>query len=194
MTTVIQGGSTGNTADVNKKNQLEVCAVSEARATLAALEGNAFLISTPVLALSSANKSSLLQISNTDIVQWVISRLVFSLTTSTGGVGAASVEILKNPTAGTLISAGVVTSAQNLDFGSPTELTSDIRTGVEGLTLTNGVELTEIVIPTVPSRTVLAGQAVVLSPGTQIGLSLTPPTGNTSMTAHIIIILHRITP
>jgi len=193
MTTVIKSGSSGNTAEVNDRNELKVDATAETRATVEALEGGAFIISTPVLALTSANKSSLLWISNTDTLQWVISQLVFSLTASTGGTGAAFVEILKNPTAGTLVSAGVVTSAQNLDFGSPTVLTSDIRTGLEGQTLTDGTELTQIVIPVVPSRTLQTGQAIVLSPGTQMGLSVTPPTGNTAMTAHILTILHRIT-
>ena len=145
MTTVIKSGSSGNTAGVNDKNELRVCAVSEERATVAALEGDAFLISTPVITLTSANKSALLWVSNTDTLQWVISRFVFSFTASTGGVGAAPVEILKNPTAGTLISAGVATLAQNLDFGSPVALTSDIRTGSEGQTLTDGTE--ELALP-----------------------------------------------
>jgi len=194
MTQVLKSGKNGNTVDVTDKNQLKVSSVSEAQSVDAAITGDSFLIVTPIITLTSANKSSLLWISNLDSLQWVISRTSFSFTASTDGIGEIVGEVLKNPTTGTLIDSGIVTQAENLNFGSPKVLASDIRTGVEGQTLTNGAQASQLLIPKDSSRTILSGEAVILSPGSQIGLSITPPAGNTSMKAHISLILHKVTP
>ena len=115
---VLKDGKTGNTAEVDVDNRLQTSANTETESTFAAFNGNLYNINTDTINLTTANASALLFMQNTDDRDWVLTRVFYNAEVSTGGSGKFLAEVLANPTAGTLISAGVATSIKRKPVSS----------------------------------------------------------------------------
>ena len=192
MTFILKSGTTGSTAEVDLNNRLQTFATSETSSTFAAVNGNAFNINTESINLTSANASSLLYLLNTDTLDWSVNRVFYNAEVSTGGSGKWLAEVLANPTTGTLVSAGTATTPHNLNFGSATALNATTLKGVEGSTLTNGTVRVSTIVPASGTRVLISFDSIILTPGSSIGVRLTPPVGNTDMDVQVGINLHRI--
>jgi hypothetical protein len=98
--------------------------------------------------------------------------------------GDCTIDVLKNPTTGTLIAGAVAAemAGVNRNFGSSFALKSTtlIYKGAEGNTFTDGTKLISSIVQT-PSRTPIIVGDIVLPKGSSIGFDVTPPTGNTAM-------------
>lgn len=116
---------------------------------------------------SAAGQSGVIYIKNTGTQDVHIDSLFFSLT------AAARVKVIRNPTTGTLVTAGTVFSPVNLNFSSGNTFAGDCLLGTSGQTVTNGT--------TAISRRYPAGvyfgdlrSAITIERGGSIAITITP--------------------
>ena len=194
MTDYIQDGTgSGSRAKVDSKNRLHSFSTIETGGTEAALDGDLYNVNTGTVVLTSANESALLYMKNTDSVSWVINRVFYNAGTSIGGAGDFLAEVVANPATGTLIDSGVDLPVYNLNFGSSKSLTSISKKGVEGSTVTDGQVRVGTIIPTSGTRVLISFDSIILEPGSSIGVTITPQTGNTAMNIQVGLNIYRIT-
>lgn len=189
---VLKDGKTGKTAGVDADNKLQTSSITETKSTFASLNGDLYNINTDTINLTSASASALLYVSNTDDLDWILTRVFYNAEVSTGGSGKFLAEVLANPTAGTLISAGTPITPHNLNFGSPKVLTATTLKGAEASTITDGDVRVTTIVPASGVRVLIAFDSIVIPRGTSIAVRITPPTGNTSMDIQVGFNLYRI--
>ena len=189
---VLKDGRSGSTAQVDGDNRLQTFASTQTESTFAAFAGDLYNINTETINLTSANTSALLYMSNTDDRDWVLTRIFYNLATSTGGTGDLLAEVIANPTAGTLISAGAAVTPHNLNFGSPKSLTATTLKGAEGSTITDGTVRISTIIPSSGARVLLQFDSIIVPPAASIAIRITPQTSNTSMDLQVGFNLHRV--
>lgn len=180
------GSGNGVTAHVTTDNLLKVASRTESQEDHEAELGNAYVVEAADVTLTTANTSSLLYIKNTGDDDIVVPNFIASLGTSTGGTfGRWTLEVVRQPTNGTLISGASAATAVNRNFGSNNTLAATLFKGVEGSTITDGVVLGRAYF-TAPGHYAV-GLLVVLPKGTALAVRLTPPAGNTSADVTVTI-------
>jgi hypothetical protein len=185
------GGGSGYRAKVNKNNQLYVNSVSKAEERQATRDGRSYNINTGSIELTSANESAVLFLKNNEDQNLHITSIIAILGQSTGGSATDDVivEVLRNPTAGTVVSdATAVDVNSNRNFGSSNTLTADVYKGAETKTLTDGNQ--HILSLIAPGTRVSFNIDEVLTKGSSIGVTLNPPASNTSMDVMVAILCH----
>ena len=194
MTGVIKDGTgTGLKAKVDIKNRLATASTIQSGGSAAALDGDLYNVNTETINLTSGTASGLLYIKNTDNVPWIIDRVFYNAGTSTGGTGDLLAEVVANPTAGTLVSAGTDITPHNLNFGSNKSLTSIAKKGAEGSTITDGTTRVSTIIPLSGTRVLIGFDSIVMESGSSLAIKFTPQSGNTSMNVQAGLNLHRFT-
>lgn len=188
---VIKDGSTGQTASVTDKGQVEAFSTSRSELTDSLLNGDAFIITTPAINLTSDMLSAILYLQNTDSVTWILNRFFVNIGPSDVS-GEHEFQLLANADSGTLISAGTDFEAANLNFGSPKTLNAIIKHGVEGSTAIGAQIIIDSIVPSTGARTALIGDNLIMPPGTNAVVTVTPPTGNTNMNAQVGFLIHRL--
>lgn len=174
------GRGRGYIAEVNSQNELKTKSLIVEESVSATFDGDAYNLSTGNITLTSANASGVLYMKNTGSNPIVVTSAIYLLGTSTGGSGNMYAKIYKNPTTGTLISAGTDIVAVNRNFGSANLLDATTKKGAEGSTVTDGTVAIESIF-TSSGRQVIALGAIVVNAGNSIAITFQPPTGNTSM-------------
>lgn len=182
---IIDGTGSGYKSKVDSNNRLHVRAVSSTELSNAALQGEAYNVSTGAITLTSANESAVgyFKYNGTDPV--VIKEILVIINPSTGGSGVGTIKIKKNPTGGTIISNAVpIPTASNRDFSSAKTLDGLIYKGVEGDTITGETEDFAVSTRDAAFSGVLAFDAatIVLRKGNTLAITFEPATGNTSQT------------
>jgi len=177
---VLKDGKTGKTAEVDVNNKLKTFSTSQPEETTAALNGDTFTINTGDITLTSANESGVLHVVNIDSVPWILTRLFFNVGASTSGTGFWRLKVIKNASAGTLISGGTAITPENLNFGDAKTLTSTSLKGVEGDTVTDGIDVINSIIPGASTRVLIANNPLIIEPGSTVSVTITPPASNTS--------------
>lgn len=186
---ITDGKGTGYQAQVNTKGQLETCSVTLVQSSQASNDGDSYNINTGVMTLTSANKSAVLYVKNNETKPILIDALFYLIGNSTGGTGDMLITVLRNPTAGTVVSDATAAemAGVNRNFGSSKTLDADIYKGGEGKTLTDGDKVIESIFNQVPTRAVISAGAIVLPKGSSIGIEVTPATLNTSLDVEFAI-------
>lgn len=191
---VIKSGGSGNTADVDDENRLRTFSVSQDETVHASGEGDSYSITSGIVTLTSDSTSYFLYFKNNDTVDWVIDNTVRRYGPSTGAPGAPlESNIVLDPTGGTLIDSGTITTGLNLNIGSPNVLRGTVKVGGEGDTATGGIALPPSLIISDSSITDFAAGPIIIPPGSSAATGTTPATGNTSMKLQYNIILYRQT-
>ncbi len=180
-TQILDGSGKGYNARVSDRLRLWTMTVSEDIASHHAFDGDAYNITTGNITLTSANKSAVLYVKNNEDREIVINNIIYNFSGSTGGSGVIRVQAERNPTAGSIVSNAVEATPINRNFSSPNTLTTLSYKGVEGDTLTGGTVCLDSLLTTT-NRHVIAVGAIILGKGASIGLTITPPTSNTSIT------------
>ena len=188
---VIKDASTGQGASVTKQGQIEAFATSRSELTDSLLNGDAFIITTPAINLTSDGLSALLYLANTDSATWIMNRFFVNIGPSDVS-GEHEFQLLANADDGTLISAGTDFEAANLNFGSPKTLNAVIKHGAEASTVTGAQIIIDSIVPSTGARTALIGDNLIIPPGTNAVVTVTPPTGNTGMNAQVGFLIHRL--
>lgn len=134
------GGVIGTTAIVNKEGRLLTRSETVSVLAHAATEGNGFSVCSDFIALTTtASFSGILYFKNTNEQPFKIAQLTMNCTQT------AQWYTYKNPTTGTLISGGTAKTPTNVDFGSGMLFSGTILSGADGLTVTDGSILNNIV-------------------------------------------------
>jgi hypothetical protein len=178
----IQDGSgTGRLCKVTSDGRLDTFSVSETEEDKGVIAGTSFNIETPIITLTTGNKSGLLYVKNDDELDLILTGF-FTLTgASTGGSGYILVEHEYNPTSAgsTLISAGTDVLAVNKSVGNARQLNATIKYGAEGSTVDAGLK--KITGLHTGTGQLVLSVTINLTKGASIAVSITPQAGNTSM-------------
>lgn len=186
MSISIVDGRTHDTVKIDKNNRMHTSAVTAEECHLAGEIGQKFNINTGDITLTDANKTSILYVKNTGNDDLVITFAIYNLGATANGTGDALIEILRNPTAGDIItnannvSIGPLVNA-NQNFGSTNVLTGLFYKGAtsEGV-FTDG--LLGLSLRSAPNtgRIKHEFEIIVLPKGHSLGIDYTPPASNTS--------------
>jgi len=179
----IQDG-TGNSfgAKVDEEGRLHAEAIAKTQAEDASVIGTSFNINTGDIDLTSANESAVAYIKNGETRDLVITALVFLLGNSTNGAGDFNVKVLRNPTAGTIVSNATVVEVQsNKNYGSSLLLdNSTLYKGIEGATLTDGNVSFLSRVAGAGRPHIIATGDIILTRGASLGVLMTPQSANTT--------------
>lgn len=176
-------------AKVTNENKLATKAVTESELHHAIDLGNGWNMESGYLTLTSANASGVLYLKNTSTKIMHVDLYVILTKASTGGAGGeVLVEVLRNPTGGTVISDASDANPVNMNFSSSKTPSGVYYKGGEGKTFTGHDNA--FVSKTTDDTRLLLGVLTVLPQGSALGVRLTPPTGNTSMEVNTIVELY----
>lgn len=191
MAEPIKNGADGTLAKVDGTNRLWTRSVTINEETEANDNGTAYNVNTGTINLSDAVETPLLYFKNNELEDFHITALAVGLGPTTGGSGGVPViTVVRNPTAGTIISSAVnVDIFSNRNFGSSkTLLNSPAYKGATGDTLTDGGD--HLLFYQSAGGRLFATVDEILPSGASIGVKLTPQAGNTSMDVYCALISH----
>ena len=182
MEQIQDGTGKGYLAKVDSDNRLYTKSVVSTEQEHESSNGLAYNINTGIITLTNATKTPVLYLKNNEELDLIIDTVLYMTGASTGGSGDVLVEIVRNPTAGTIVSgASDVEMNVNRNFGSTRSLSVNAYKGATGNTLTDGVKFIESILSTATQRVAVSVGAVIIPKGSSIAIQITPPTGNTSM-------------
>ena len=184
------GTGNGYLAQVTDVNRLKTDTVQRTEREETAISGDAYLIGSGFVTLTSANQSAVLYFQNDNDFDLVITRFLVGVRASTGGTeNHVRGIIIKNPTA---MSGGSSTAllAPNINFGSSNTLTLTSEIGAEAASLTGGSTYAALVAPVESLTSETA--ATILPKGSSIGVNIIPPPSNTSLQVSVGINAHRL--
>ncbi len=184
------GTGLGYTTKVSEGNRLLTDGVTRSEREEEAIKGEAYLIGTGFVTLTSANQSAVLYFQNDNDFSLVVTKFLISVRASTGGTeNHIRGVIVKNPTG---ITSGAATDllAPNINFGSSNTLTLTSEIGAEGAALTGGSSFAAVVAPVEAITT--EGSSTIIPKGSSIGVNIIPPPSNTSLQVSVGINAHRL--
>lgn len=193
MSNIITDGS-GNSyrAKVDSTNRLYTRTVTETELDEAVKEGNGFNINTGVITLTNDTTTPVLYMKNNEDEDLNIDAMIVGLGTSTGGSATemATITLLRNPTAGTIVSGATsVDVISNRNFGSTATLVVDAYKGATGLTMTDGTE--HIISYQSDFGRTFYTLNEVIPRNSSLGVKIAPPTGNTSLPMYVALVCHK---
>lgn len=191
MALIEDGSGTGYSAKVNKNQRLYTNSVSIGETRQANKKGNAYNVNTGLITLTDAVDTPVMYMKNNEDQNIHITAIAVGFFPSTGGVSTETpyVTVIRNPTAGTIISnATDVDINSNRNYGSQNTLTVDAYKGATGNTMTDGEDHL-LLQASEPSR-LFAAIDEVLEKGSTVGIKIKPQTSNTSMQVYAAIICH----
>jgi len=198
----IKNGDGGDIAKVDVNKRLHTAGVNEELRDHACDSSIAqkYNINTGDMTLTDANKTSVLYIKNTGDSDLVITALIYNLGATTSGTGDALIEVLRNPTAGDIVSntndcaVGPGVSA-NQNFGSTNTMSGNFYKGAtsEGV-FSDGAVSVSTRSAANTGRIVISLGAVILPKGASLGVDYTPPASNSSQICQFAAATYILTP
>ncbi len=193
MSTSISDGRTQNTLKVDTNFRAHVSSVSDDTKDRAAEFGDKYNINTGDITLTDASETSLIFVKNNEDFDLVITQLTYNLGASTGGSGDVIINVIRSPTAGSIVSDAIAVEvgtgvSANLNFGSNKTLAIDAFKGDTADTVfTDGVTCILTRSAANSGRIIIELGAVVLPKGSSVGVNYTPPASNTSQIVQVAI-------
>ncbi len=182
MEMIGDGEGKGFLAGVTGNNRLKTTGVDLTLTEAATESGDTFNLDSTTVALSTTGESALLYLRNLEDTTLIVTSIAIALKDYVGTDGQPTLQIYRNPTAGTIVSVAAECNEQNRNYGSNKELTIDCFRGVEGSTMTGEDNRVTIFLPTTAAATLVTFSTLVALPkGASIGLSWTPPAGMTTV-------------
>lgn len=186
MAKLEDGRGRGFLGSIDSTNRLETHSATVEEERIATVEGDAYQIGSAIVAFTAATESAILYVKNTSTKSMIVDRLRLHLGTATNGTGDWTLGIIRNPTAGTIISTATAATPLNVNHGSSKEPTGVFYRGVQGATFTDGT------VSAFPIKS--SGDGIIVFPfgrilptGSSIGIRLTPPTGTTAANAIAVL-------
>jgi len=184
------GTGSGRLVKINANNEIKTNAVTTPANQQATLDGRSFNINTGVFTLTNDSDTPIVYFKCTESAGFHVDAIVVGFGTSTGGSATEHnlVTLVRNPTAGTIISSTPtdVDINSNRNFGSAATLSSLAYKGATGDTLTGGND--HILVFQPDFGRLYLGIDESIPNGSSMGIKVTPPTGNTSMDIYCAII------
>ena len=185
------GEGSGRNAKVDSVGRIHTHSVSETIGQDASKDGRSYNVNTGTITLTSATASGLLFIENTGDTPIHISTVGFLIGNSTGGTGDLTLNITKNITGGTLESAATAPEIiANKNAGSNLSLDAYVYAGVEGSTVTGGTAFYTSLLAGAARPYIISTGDIVLPRGSNIAVSVTPQTSNTSMNIQVFLAIN----
>ena len=185
MTIIKDGTGTGQSAKVDETNRLKVKSLVITTELHAALEGNAFCVSSGIITLTNTCTHALLYLTSCECIDVVLRTLFLDFGDAAGATDAAGVMNFHfGPTAGTLICDACAVTPNNERIGdSQTLCATAYKASGIGKTLTGGN------VTTFPLTSNAFGyeftEEIIIPKGQAFGISYAPPTGTTSQPVEI---------
>ena len=179
-TQIIDGTGSKRKAKVTQNNELLTDAITKSSGDQQALDGDAYIIGSGFVNLTSDLPSAVLYFKNDGNDDLVITRFLIGVRSS---VGATTTEdhiraiIYQNPT-GISGGAGSELIINNTNFGSSNIIDSTSEIGQEAAALTGGSVYFAAVAPV--EQLTSEDASTVLPRGTSIGVVIIPPAGNST--------------
>jgi hypothetical protein len=189
--TVQDGTGRGYHAKVDANFRLHTQAVTDTAEQAANREGDAYNINTGVITLTNATETPVLYVKNNEVRDLHIRAIAVGVGPTTGGSGGIpKITVIRNPTAGTIITSTPtdVDINTNRNFGSSNTLTVDAYKGATGDTMTDGDD--HLILFQTNSGRLFATIDEVLPTGTSIGVKFAPQSGNTSQDVYCALICY----
>lgn len=188
MSNLIEDGTgRGYLAEVDMTNRLRVESIGIPERIEAVNNGDAYEIGAPPVTFTGTAETGLIYVQNNDPRDLIIERWEFSSAESTGGTsGVTLLRLYKDATGVTNSSPG---GAVNSNFGSSKALAVDVEIGNGSTSAVSGGTLFGAAYIEIAKQSLFEGPWE-LPRGKAIALSVTPPTGNTSMPLGVRIITH----
>jgi hypothetical protein len=183
------GTGSGKHAKVDEDNRLHTRAVTESEEFHVNEEGDAYNINTGIITLTNDAETPILYVKNNHDKDLIISAIAVGFGATDGAsVNPATVTVIRNPTAGTIVSgASAVAINGNRNYGSPSTLTVDAFKGATGSTMTDGSD--HIILFQGLSGRLFAEINEVIPRGTSIGIKIDPQTtSNTSLRVYAALV------
>ena len=187
MATIIQDGTgTGDRLRITPFNRMLSQAVIITEEDDAISRGDGYQIASGPVTFTGANASAVLYTKNDDDRDFVLDRAVLILGTAVGATATAdwTVQVLRNPTAGTIITNELEAGVSNSNHGSANIPSGLNYKGVESDTFTDGTGAAQPIKQSIDRIILPLGRR--LPKGTTIGFRVTPPAGTTAATALIV--------
>jgi len=173
------GDHHGYSARVNKEGHLLTHATTLRKLTNESYGGRAFYLSSDFISLTTTGSfSGIFYIKNTSDNDLHIAQL------RTCGLASTQWKLIKNPTAGTLISGASAGYASNLNFESGNPFIGNVYKGANGNTITNGSHMSQWINGVGHSTTDIDG-AIIINHNSAIAL-LCQPSAATTVCANIL--------
>lgn len=171
------GLGTGRKAGLSSNNRILAKSISESVSQTACETGNRYNINTGTITLTSGSTSGVFYFKNNESFDFITSSFILLTSPSTGGTGALSLDVYYNPTSVSFSTDADIVANQNL--GSANVLVADVYKGAEAATVTGGTRAISSIRNTGP--TLIGVDRVIIPKGSSLAITVTPPTGNTSM-------------
>ncbi len=185
---IVDGTGDGFKQKVDKNNRAHVFSVSATIAEVAARRGDSYNINTGNINLTSSSKSCVLYLKNNGDIDVSILTIGYLLGNSTGGSGDLTLDVTKNPSAGTIISTALAVDInENKNAGSSKTLDIDVFKGAEAAAVTNGDQWYYTTLAGAARPYLIATGSLVIPNGSSVSISITPQSGNTSMDCSIFL-------
>lgn len=189
MESIVDGTGSSYEAKVDSDNRLAVSAVQRDLSSEAARLGRNYNVNTGAITLTSANQSAVAYIKNNDDLDYIITEILVILGASTGGTGDLTVEIVANPTTGTIVSGATnMDIIANRNFGSTRPFNGLAYKGAEGNTITNGTDFSSTTRSSAGQVITFDADVIELPKGSSIGVNVTPQASNTSMAVRVAFV------
>ncbi len=189
MATIIQDGTgTGDRLRITPFNRMLAQSVVITEEDDAISRGDGYQIASGPVTFTGANQTAVLYTKNDDDRDFVLDRAVLILGSAVGATATAdwTVQVLRNPTGGTIIDNAVAAGISNSNHGSANIPTGLNYKGVESDTFTDGTGAPQPIKQSIDRIILPLGRR--LPKGTSIGFRVTPPAGTTSAT--VLIVTH----
>lgn len=187
-------GYSSRATEVNNRGQLSTISETVSSGLAAAIRKNRYNISTPTHpVLTDDEETPILYVKNIEPEDpgWALTAISIVVGVSAGGSGDWSIVFYSNPNEGTIISSGADAVIQSQNLGSLKPLGIVAKAGETGLTLDGSNKVLSLV-PIAPAGINQQIDAIVMPPGTSFGVSIIPPTGNTSIKVDVISSIIRL--
>lgn len=190
MALEIQGNDGARTYKIGatSRGQIKSFSVSESEAQEATALGDGYNINTGVIGLTSSTESGILYFKNNESRKFIVEAIAVGVGSAGTTSDVSTVKVIRNPTAGTLISsATAVDMNANRAFGSSNQLSNSLAyKGAEGSTVTDGDDLGIFFQPA--GGRLFASIGLELSPGNAIAVTVDTNTtaGTTNVYAAIV--------
>ncbi len=192
MATTIQDGTgSKRQAKVGESNRLFVESINRSERQEEALLGEAYIIGTGFVDLTTSGTSAILYFKNNEDFDLVITRFLIGVKKSVGGTEDFITGIIyKNPTS-MVSGTGNPLLINNINFGSTNTVDSDSEIGQTGAVLAGGSAFLATVAPT--ENLTIGESSTILPKGSSIGVFIIPPPGNTNIGVSMGISIHKLT-
>lgn len=198
MSVLIEDGAgRGYKAKIGPNLHLNVSAVTIDPLTHQAIEPeSAYNIQFGPVTLTAAGLHGFLHLTNNENsgLIMVVDKAILSWGPLTGATPPITLRVLKNPTAGTLVTGGAVAAAVNRNFGSikPASIATRVWSA-NNQTITDGTLLSTALFPApLPPSNFDIGWA--LPQGSSIGVTLELPAGSNNLVAALTLAVYYVDP